>query len=144
MSVTSAVYFVARSAGTKTDESVTSSGDSPGLYFGGFAIASTGAAVALLFLLYGVYQGAFRSLGKALAVDLAPDTLRGSAVGLFGTVVGLAALVAGTVGGQLWDRAGPGAAFAYGAAFAILGAALLAAVLPGQRTPTIDVGGPDS
>ena len=103
------------------------------LSFGGFAIASTGVAVALLFLLYGVYQGAFRSLGKALAVDLAPDTLRGSAVGLFGTVVGLAALVAGTVGGQLWDRAGPGATFAYGGAFAILGAALLAVVLPGQR-----------
>ncbi|TMF24161.1 MAG: MFS transporter, partial [Chloroflexi bacterium] len=103
------------------------------LAFGGFATTTTGAAFALLFLLYGIYQGAFRALGKALAVDLAPDTLRGSAVGLFGTVVGLAALVAGTVGGQLWDRAGPGATFAYGATFAVLGGALLSVVLPRQN-----------
>src|SRR5436190_1428286 len=103
------------------------------LCLGGFATKTTGAAFALLFLLYGIYQGAFRALGKALAVDLAPDTLRGSAVGLFGTVVGLAALVAGTVGGQLWDRAGPGATFAYGATFAVLGGALLSVVLPRQN-----------
>jgi predicted MFS family arabinose efflux permease len=44
--------------------------------------------------------------------------------------VGLSALFASIVGGQLWDRLGPAATFGYGAACAVLGAVLLAAIVP--------------
>src|SRR5207247_1899298 len=50
--------------------------------FVGFAVASNGLAVAVLFALYGVHQGTFRAVGKTLAVELVPASLRASGVGL--------------------------------------------------------------
>jgi MFS family permease len=102
------------------------------LSYAGFAIATSGAVVAALFVLYGMYHGAFRAVGKAFAVDLVPGALRGSGVGLYGATVGLSALFASIVGGQLWDRLGPAATFGYGAACAVLGAVLLAAIVPAR------------
>ena len=96
--------------------------------YAGFALTTDAWLIAGLFLLYGVFQGAFRAVGKALAVDLVPAELRGSGVGLYGTVVGLSALVASVVGGQLWDGLGPTATFGYGATCAVLGAVMLARV----------------
>jgi MFS family permease len=73
----------------------------------GLAFSSNPLVVGLLFVLYGAYQGAFRTVGKALATDLAPPPLRASALGLYASTVGLSALVASTVGGQLWVQIGP-------------------------------------
>ena len=61
-----------------------------------------------------------------------PRPLRASGVGLYGAIVGLSALLASVVGGQLWDRLGPAATFAYGAACALLGAAVLVAAVPSR------------
>jgi MFS family permease len=99
----------------------------------GFATASEPWLVVALFALYGIHQGTFRAVGKALAVDLVPAKLRGSGVGLYGAAVGLSALIASTVGGQLWDRLGPAATFWYGAACAVIGAALLVTAAPSRR-----------
>jgi len=101
--------------------------------FVGFAVASNGLAVAVLFALYGVHQGTFRAVGKTLAVELVPASLRASGVGLYGATVGLGALVASGLGGQLWDRLGPGATFGYGAACAIVGTIALAVMVPSRR-----------
>src|SRR6266508_383242 len=101
--------------------------------YAGFAIASSAWTLATLFALYGIYQGAFRTVGKALAVDLVPAELRASGVGLYGAAVGLSALLASVIGGQLWDRLGPAATFGYGAACAVLGAVLLASFVPSRR-----------
>lgn len=97
-----------------------------GLAFAGLAFANSGWMVALLFALYGVHRGALRAVGKALAVDLVPEQLRASALGLYSSTLGLSALVAGPVAGFLWDRVGPTATFGYGAACAFLGAVLVA------------------
>jgi MFS family permease len=101
-----------------------------GIAYVGLALATAPWAVAMLFVFYGSFQGAFRAVGKALSVDLAPAALRASAVGLYSTAVGLSGLVAGIIGGQLWDRSGPSATFAYGAATAALGIVLLATIVP--------------
>jgi MFS family permease len=103
--------------------------------FGGFASTASAVVVAALFVLYGVYQGVFRAVGKALATDLAPKSSRGSAVGLYGTVVGLSALLASAIAGQLWDRFGPGAAFGYAVACAIGGIALISVLVPSRLSP---------
>jgi MFS family permease len=97
--------------------------------FAGLAVANTGWMVAVLFALYGVHRGALRAVGKALAVDLVPQGLRASALGLYSSTLGLSALVAGPVAGFLWDRAGPAATFGYGAACALLGAFLVAVLV---------------
>jgi MFS family permease len=100
----------------------------------GFALTRNVAAVALLFALYGVHQGVFRAVGKALASDLSPEALRAGGVGWYGATVGLSGLVASTVAGQLWDRVGHPAVFLYGAVTAVVGAsALLLLVEPPAR-----------
>ena len=86
----------------------------------------------MLFALYGVHRGAVRAVGKALAVDLAPAEVRASSVGLYSSVVGLAALAAGTMAGALWDRFGSQTTFATAAALALLGTVLLALLVPAR------------
>jgi MFS family permease len=98
----------------------------------GLAVTASPLIVAGLFVLYGAYQGVFRAVGKALATDLAPEHLRASGIGLYATTVGLSALVASAVGGQLWVQVGPAATFVYGAIFAALGALLLLVLVPAR------------
>jgi MFS family permease len=99
----------------------------------GFAITSTFVVVAAMFVLYGLYQGIFRAVGKALASDFAPEALRASGIGWYSTTVGLLQLLASLVAGLLWDRVGHPAVFYFGAAFALLGIATLIALVPNVR-----------
>lgn len=98
--------------------------------YGGFAICSNIAVIGVLFAFYGVHQGAFRSVGKALATDFVPDELRATSVGWYTTTVGLTNLIASVVGGQLWTRIGPPATFAFGAVCALLGSVALVVLVP--------------
>lgn len=95
----------------------------------GFAVATTPWQVATLFGIYGLYIAATDGVGKAFAVDLVPKTLRGTAIGLLGTVTGITTLIASAAAGLLWDHVGPGAPFIAGAIGALVSAALFA-VLP--------------
>ena len=99
----------------------------------GFAITSTFVVVAAMFVLYGLYQGTFRAVGKALASDFVPEALRASGIGWYSTTVGLLQLLASLVAGLLWDRIGHPAVFYFGAAFALLGMATLIALVPNAR-----------
>jgi MFS family permease len=99
----------------------------------GFALSRNAVVIAGLFLLYGLFQGAFRAAGKALAVDLAPAGLRASGIGWYGTAVGLSGLIASLVGGLLWDRVGHAAVFAYGVAFAVVGLIALILLVPADH-----------
>lgn len=87
----------------------------------GFALARSVLTIGVLFIFYGLFQGIFRSVGKALASDFVPELLRASAVGWYSAVVGLLGLVASVVAGLLWDRVNHAAVFYYGAIFAIAG-----------------------
>jgi MFS family permease len=99
----------------------------------GFALSRDPVVIAALFLLYGLFQGAFRAVGKALAVDLAPAELRASGIGWYGTAVGLSGLIASLVAGLLWDRIGHAAVFAWGAVFSVFGLIALFALVPRGR-----------
>lgn len=100
--------------------------------FFGFARTRSVLAIAGLFIFYGLFQGIFRSVGKALASDFVPELLRASAVGWYSTVVGLLGLVASVVAGLLWDRVSHAAVFYYGAISAIAGSVGLL-FIPGKR-----------
>lgn len=101
-------------------------------YFG-FARARSVVLIAALFVFYGLFQGIFRSVGKAFAADFVPERLRASGVGWYSTTVGLLQLVASIVAGLLWDRVGHAAVFYYGAAFAAMGAIGLLVLIPGRQ-----------
>ncbi len=96
----------------------------------GFALTENILVIALLFILYGAFQGIFRSVGKALATDLVPERLRASGIGCYSATIGLLGLVASVVAGQLWDHVGHAAVFLYGAVFAVVGGIALLVLLP--------------
>jgi MFS family permease len=98
------------------------------IVYAGFALVENLAVLVGLFLLYGLYQGSFRSMTRGIASDLAPEQMRASAIGWFSATIGLCQLIAGIVAGLLWDHFGHSSAFIYGVASAfagILGIALL-------------------
>jgi MFS family permease len=103
----------------------------------GFARARSVVVIAALFVFYGLFQGIFRSVGKAFASDFVPEHLRASGVGWYSTTVGLLQLVASVVAGLLWDRIGHAAVFYYGATFAVVGTIGLLVLVPvRQNKPT--------
>ncbi len=87
----------------------------------GFAFSKNLFLILFLFAFYGVYQGTFRSVGKAFASDFVPQNLRASGIGWYSTGVGLSGLVASVVAGLLWDKINHSAVFIYGVIFTVVG-----------------------
>ena len=96
----------------------------------GFALTQNVVLIAGFFAFYGLYQGIFRTAGKALASSFVPERLRASGVGWYNTTVGVLQLVASLVAGALWDHVGHVAVFYYGAVFAVVGAIALLLLIP--------------
>jgi MFS family permease len=101
----------------------------------GFALTRSVALIAALFVFYGLYQGIFRTAGKALASSLVADRLRASGIGWYNSTVGALQLVASLIAGALWDQVGHAAVFLYGAVSALLGIVALALLVrePARR-----------
>ena len=99
----------------------------------GFALTRNIVLIAALFVFYGLYQGIFRTVGKAFASDFVPEHLRASGVGWYGTTVGLLQLVASVIAGLLWDRVGHAAVFYYGAVFALASSIGVLLLIPGKK-----------
>jgi MFS family permease len=99
----------------------------------GFARARNAVLIGALFVFYGLFQGIFRSVGKAFATDFVPERLRASSVGWYSATVGLMGLVANIIAGLLWDRVSHAAVFYYGAIFALIGCIALLILTPGRQ-----------
>ena len=76
--------------------------------------------------LWGAHMALTQGLMAKLVADNAPESLRGSAFGLFNLATGLALLAASVIAGLLWDRLGSQATFVAGASFAGIAFFLLA------------------
>ncbi|MBE0711506.1 MAG: MFS transporter [Candidatus Aminicenantes bacterium] len=64
------------------------------------------AAIAFLFVLFGIHKAALDPVQKTIAAELAPQPYRASVLGGFQMVIGLAAFPASLLAGLLWDKAG--------------------------------------
>ena len=86
------------------------------------ALAAGGSLgwAALGVALWGLHMGFTQGLIAALVADTAPADLRGTGFGALNLVTGLATLAASLIAGELWDRIGPQATFAAGAALALM------------------------
>lgn len=100
--------------------------------YAGFAAIDRASLVWPCFAVYGLSVAMTEGVGKAFITDLALPERRASAVGAFGLLTGFGALVASVVAGQLWDRVGAAAPFAWGAMMAVA-AAVAMMVLFRQR-----------
>ncbi len=106
------------------------------LYAGLAALAAAHAALAYATgavsvfagaALWGLHMGLTQGIFAAMVAEHAPVDLRGSAFGVFNLASGIAMLLASGIAGALWDAAGARAAFALGAALALLTMVALAA-----------------
>ena len=99
----------------------------------GFARARSIGLIASLFVFYGLFQGTFRTVGKAFASDFVPEHLRASGLGWYSTTVGLLGLVASVIAGLLWDRVGHVAVFYYSATCSVVGSIGLILLAPNEQ-----------
>jgi MFS family permease len=100
------------------------------LAYAGFAVAASPLAVAGLFAFYGLFHALSEGAERALVTDLAGESNRGRAFGLFHAVTGAALLPASLLTGLLWQRFGAPAALGAGAVLAALAALGLLALVP--------------
>lgn len=103
-----------------------------GLAYGAFAAGSGVVILGLGFVLAGVGIGAAETAENAAVAALAPAGLRGSAFGLLATVQSLGDFIASALVGLLWTLVSP--TLAFGAAAALMLAALVALVIGGGRS----------
>ena len=100
--------------------------------WGAIGFATSVAAVFVLTAVYGVSHGLVEGAERALIAQLSGGNRKGFAFGVYNMGVGVAALVASTAFGAVWDRWGSIAAFAGSASFAVLAAAVLLFALPAK------------
>jgi MFS family permease len=101
----------------------------------GFALTRNVAFIGVLFALYGLYQGIFRSVGKALASDYVPDSLHAGAIGWYNSTIGVFGLMASLLAGWLWDHEAHVSVFLLGAVFGVVGAIALLVLVPAPIKP---------
>ena len=75
--------------------------------------------------LWGVHLALTQGLFAKLVARVAPPALRGSAVGLYNLVTGVALLFASIVAGLLWEYVGSAATFLFGASLATISGLML-------------------
>jgi MFS family permease len=93
------------------------------------ALVCDGVVLAFAaFLVYGFAYALTQGVQKALVADLAPQDLRGTAMGVYNMSIGIAALPMALVGGALWTAYGAWATFAFGGAACVAGLAMLSAL----------------
>jgi MFS family permease len=97
---------------------------------GGSGVVAAFGGIALWGLHLALTQGLFAKL----VADATPESLRGSAFGLFNLLTGGALLAASIVAGLLWDILGASATFVAGAGFAAVAGVASFALLPGGRS----------
>jgi MFS family permease len=100
--------------------------------WGSVGVAEDIQLLLLLACLYGSSHGLVEGAEKALIAELAHGDGKGKAFGAYNMLIGLSALLASTSFGAVWDRFGSAAAFMGSAAFALLAAVVLIAVVPGS------------
>lgn len=87
-----------------------------------------------LFGVYGVFFGLTEGTERALVADLVPLSRRGTAFGWYNLTIGIGALPASVIFGELWDHYSSRAAFDFGAAMALAAALGITLIRIAERT----------
>ena len=93
--------------------------------YAGFAVIKSTFFIWPLFALYGFYAAMTEGVSKAAIVDLVAPAHRGSAIGIYYLLIGLATLIASIFAGGLWKELGASTALGFSTITALLAATLL-------------------
>jgi len=105
----------------------------------GFALIANQWAMAVLFVIFGVYTAMISGVERAYVSEIAPSHLKGTVLGLHATIAGLALLPASIVAGILWDNVGAEMPFFVGAALSAVAALVIILFMRSKKTPLADV-----
>ncbi len=97
------------------------------IVYAGFGLVRSTSLVWALFALYGVHNALTQSVQRAFAADLTCADARGTGLGAYHALTGVALLPASLIAGYLWQVVSPSSPFYFGAAMAAIAAVLLAA-----------------
>ena len=96
-----------------------------GLVYFGFAYASSQMMIALLFIAYGAYSAFISGAERAFVVENSPVNMKGTLLGLYGTIQGIGLLLSSIMAGLLWNLFSSTAPFIFGGCMGILSAILV-------------------
>ena len=88
----------------------------------------------LIALLFGVFQGMYDTVSRAVLPRYVPEELRGTAYGVYYIAIGLAFLLGISTVGYLWDAYGRQVAFLYSTVTSICSALLLGFLIKQTKT----------
>jgi MFS family permease len=91
----------------------------------GFGLVNNVPGIWILFVLYGLYYATTEGIQKSYVADLVPEGQRGTAMGTFNALTGIAALPASVLAGFLWQSFGSFTAFGLSSLLAIISAILM-------------------
>jgi len=91
----------------------------------GFALFSSLHMAIVLFALYGLVYAIVDGNQRAFVSDLSPENLRSTSLGVYHTLIGLAALPSSILAGLIWDIISPEMAFIIGLFFGLSASILL-------------------
>lgn len=83
---------------------------------------------------WGLHMGLTQGLLSAMIADAAPETLRGTAFGIFNLVGGLVLLAASVIAGLAWDILGSEATFLLGGGFALFAGLFVLSVIARKKS----------
>ncbi|MGI6205090.1 MAG: MFS transporter [Anaerovoracaceae bacterium] len=95
------------------------------IVYAGFAFCTSKPAMAVIFILYGLFTAMTAGVERAFVAEIAPPELKGTMLGLQAALAGIALLPASLIAGQLWDHISPAAPFVYGAVLSMTAAAMV-------------------
>jgi MFS family permease len=95
------------------------------LIYLGFGMVNNVTFIWVLFILYGLYYAFTEGIQKAYIADIVPEGQRGTAMGTYNALTGIAVLPASILSGFLWQTAGPMVAFRTSSSIAIVSRLLI-------------------
>jgi MFS family permease len=105
------------------------------LTWGAVGVVESVPVLFVLCAVYGTSHGLVEGAERALVAELAHGSGKGKAFGAYNLAIGIAALLASTAFGFVWDRLGSAAAFSASGAVALLAAGVLLATVPPSGAP---------
>lgn len=110
-----------------------------GLVYIGFAHVATRVGMVALFAVYGLYTAMTAGTERALITEIAPANLKGTMLGLHGTLVGIGLLPASLIAGFLWNTFGAAAPFWFGGILGLIAAASVAVILSNKAQTSAEM-----
>lgn len=100
-----------------------------------FGFAPSKASMVVAFVLYGVYTAMIAGVERAFLAEISPAHMKGTVLGLHGTLTGIALLPASVIAGFLWNHISSSAPFVFAAEMSTVAAFLLLfGMRRGQKT----------